>query len=186
MLTKFRYSISDKKVEVICQALGIKLSRSKIGRFRKKVDQEVNSFFRVVKVPDCIECSTYQALTIITKIEENNANEIPNMVHVKISPDGRALKNGIFSCNIIKIHLTLGQVVWAMTPINLKTFQVQSRNSVFQLLMAQGAEKKELSRKLGSSILRDLNQIQHSGIIYNQKTISVRVTINPGFFLRKS
>jgi hypothetical protein len=135
---------------------------------RKTTNKEAEEYFQIKKDPKnpVIQCSVERALLSLFDIEKKEQKKIPNHLQIKVTADGRAFKKG--------------QFVISLTPLNLRTFLIQSRDSVFQILLAQAKENHEMTRELCRGPYLQLQQIAEKGLMYKGQLIPVKIFFIPG------
>jgi len=73
-----------------------------------------------------------------------------------------------------------GQFVISLTPLNLITFPCQSRYSVFQLLLAQQKERKEIVLECSEMVYLDLERLAIHGVTMGSTHIDIEIFFVPG------
>jgi len=168
LFMKDLHALSDNKLWTICRAAGRSFSLGKLVALRKTSNEEAEKFFEITFDPSkgVVECSAQKALLALLHIEKKTTGAVPKQLQVKICADGRPLKKG--------------QFVISLTALNLKTFSHQSREAVFQLLLAQTKERKEDVQILCERPYLQLQHIQQNGLRFEGEEIRVKVFFVPG------
>lgn len=162
------HALADNKLWIICRAAGRSFSLTRLIELRKTTNKEAEEYFQIKKDPKnpVIQCSVERALLSLFDIEKKEQKKIPNHLQIKVTADGRAFKKG--------------QFVISLTPLNLRTFLIQSRDSVFQILLAQAKENHEMTRELCRGPYLQLQQIAEKGLMYKGQLIPVKIFFIPG------
>jgi hypothetical protein len=168
LFLKDLHSISDHKLWIICKAANRPFGIGKLVTLRQTMNIEAQTYFKVVQESEnqTIQCSCERAIKSLLEIAKKNGETLPKELQVKVCADGRAWKKG--------------QFVISITPLNLKTFSVQSRDSVFQILLAQVKETANVARKLSEKPYLELEELVKTGIVFDKTTIGVKVFFIPG------
>ena len=146
------FSISDKKIKVVSKMVNNPVSVKSLSKKRTEINQQMIKELQVLHVETkstAIYCNCQKAIECLLKIEKKEQESVPKEIWLKLCADGRTFQGG--------------QFVITLTPLNLKTFPLQSRNSCLQVFLATGKESSEEVNSFSLSIYEELQQLCLSG-----------------------